>query len=465
MFIGRERELSVLRDHYNSQRFECVGIYGRRRVGKTSLISEFVRELPCGYYTAIEDDASANLRLLSQAVYSMQHPDADIETAPVYPDFQTALDAVFAYARDKRCVFVVDELPYLAQSYTAFPSILQAVIDRNQGESGLFLILCGSSLSLMKEQLLNRNSPLYGRRTAQIELKPFDFFESLDFFASTPAYDVANLYGMVGGVPLYLQQYRDGVSLEDNVQRMFLEPSAMLYEEPTNLLKQEVSKAGPYNAVLSAIADGASRHNQIATKLGMDSRGLDYYLKELVRLGLVDREEPITGDGKRRAVWRIADPLFLFWYKFVRPRQTLIERGLGDRMTNRIMTSLPEHMGPVFERICCDWLWRQLAQGSLEFEFTNVGRWWGNDPRTRSQAEIDIVALDEKRTAMVAECKWRGAQTSADQLLKLDARASLANGDATTLRWLFSQAGFTAGCQELASGMEARLITFDQMVR
>lgn len=134
-------------------------------------------------------------------------------------------------------------------------------------------------------------------------------------------------------------------------------------------------------------------------------------------------------------------------------------------MTNRIMTSLPEHMGPVFERICCGWLWRQLAQGSLEFEFTNVGRWWGNDPRTRSQAEIDIVALDEKRTAMVAECKWRGAQASADQLLKLDARASLANGDATTLRWLFSQAGFTAGCQELASVMEARLITFDQMVR
>jgi AAA+ ATPase superfamily predicted ATPase len=146
MFVGRERELSVLRERYDSPSFEFVGIYGRRRVGKTSLISQFVRDLPCGYCTAIEDDASANLRLLSRAVHSLANPDANEEIAPLYSSFSDAIDAAFAHARTRRCVLVIDEFPYLAKSYPAFPSILQAAIDRNKDESGLFLILCGSSL-------------------------------------------------------------------------------------------------------------------------------------------------------------------------------------------------------------------------------------------------------------------------------------------------------------------------------
>ena len=465
MFIGRQRELETLSRRYASPSFEFVGIYGRRRVGKTALISKFVRDLPCGYCTAVEDDASANLRLLSQAIWSLDNPDADLELAPIYQNFSAALDACFAFARGRRCVLVIDEFPYLAKSYPAFPSVLQAAIDRNREESGLFLILCGSSLSFMKEQLLSHNSPLYGRRTAQIELLPFDFFDSLAFFPDADPVTAANLYGMVGGVPLYLRQFDGARTLEENLQTAFLDSAAMLYEEPTNLIKQEVSKAAPYNAVLSAIAGGASQHNEIATKAGIESSALDYYLKELARIGLVWREEPVTGDGRRRAVWQVSDSLFRFWYRFVRPRQSLIERGLGGRAVNRIVSSLPEYMGPVYEQICRDWLWRQLAGDSLEFGITEVGRWWGNDPVERSQAEIDVVALDEGTTVLVGECKWQGERTGADQLSKLDRRAHLARGTSATRRWLFSREGFTEGCEELASQMGlVRLVTFEEMV-
>ena len=465
MFIGRERELAALESCYGSSSFEFVGVYGRRRVGKTALISRFTRDLPCGYCTAIEDDASANLRLLSQAVWALQNPEADPELAPVYQDFQTAIEACFAHARGRRCVLVIDEFPYLAKSYPAFPSMLQSSIDRNREGSGLFLILCGSSLSFMKEQLLGRNSPLYGRRTAQMELLPFDFFDSLAFFPGADAHLAANLYGMVGGVPLYLRQFDGSSTLEQNVEHVFLDPAAMLYEEPSNLIKQEVSKVAPYNAVLSAISGGSSQHNEVATKAGIESSALDYYLKELVRIGLVEREEPVTGDGRRRAVWQVSDPLFRFWYRFVRPRQSLIERGLGNRATGRIVSALPEHMGPVFERICRDWLWRQLAEGAIDFGFTDVGRWWGNDPAERSQAEIDIVALDDGATVLVGECKWQGERTGSDQLSKLDRRARLARGDSATRRWLFAREGFTQGCAELASRVpNARLVTFDEMV-
>lgn len=465
MFIGRERELALLEKRYQSNRFEFVGVYGRRRVGKTTLLSEFTRGRRTGWCAAVEDDAAVNLKMLSQAVFSLQAPDADPALAPVYPDFRTALEVAFAACAHERAVLVIDEFPYLAKADTSFASVLQAVIDANQATSKLMLILCGSSLSFMKEQLLSRNSPLYGRRTAQIELKPFDFFEARAFFPDLDPAEALALYGAVGGVPLYLRQFSESVTLADNIAGAFLDPGSILYEEPINLIKQEVSKAAPYNAVIAAMASGASQHNEIATKAGLGRSALDYYLRELVRLGLIYREEPITGRGSRKAVWRLADNLFRFWYRFVRPRQALVERGLGANVAPRIVEALPDYLGPIFEEVCRDWLWRQLACGTLPFEMTDVGRWWGNDPSVRAQAEIDVVAVNDDTAVMVGECKWQKDLTGADQLDKLDRRAHLAGATAVTPRWMFSRAGFTAGCVGLAKNMRgARLVTFAEMV-
>ena len=464
MFIGRERELGLLRDRYASGSFEFVGVYGRRRVGKTALLGEFTRDLPCGWCTAVEDDASLNLRLLSQAAFQLASPGADPELAPIYPDFRSALEAVFAHASSRREVLVIDEFPYLAKADPSFASVLQAAIDRHHESSGLFLVLCGSSLSFMRSQLLDRNSPLYGRRTAQLELRPFDYFESRRFFPGLDATTCALLYGMVGGIPLYLRQFDPGAPLEENVAGVFLDPGSMLYEEPSNLLLQEVSKPATYNAVVSAIANGASQHNEIAQKAGLESSALDYYLKELARIGLVRREEPITGRGGRKALWRITDNLFRFWYRFVRPRQSLVERGLGLSAARRVVEGLPDHMGLVFERMCRDWLWRQLATGALPFEMTDVGGWWGNDPRARSGAEIDVVAVADGETTLVGACKWRHEPTGAEQLAKLDARAWLAGAGPATPRWVFSLSGFTDACAELAQASgNARLISLEEM--
>ena len=466
MFVGRKRELSLLEKLHASGKFEFVGVYGRRRVGKTALLTEFSHGRITGWCSCVEDDSALNLRILSQAVYSLQHPDADPELAPVYPDFQRAIEAAFAAAANEHTVLVIDEFPYLAKSYPAFPSILQAAIDAHQSDSKLLLVLCGSSLSFMREQLLDRNSPLYGRRTAQLELRPFDYFESLSLFPSLDPVDAAALYGMVGGIPLYLLQFDEEKSLRENIEAAFLSPNSILYEEPTNLLKQEVSKAAPYNAVIGAIAGGASQHNEIASRAGLESGALDYYLKELSRIGLVRRDEPVTGKGGRKALWTLTDNLFRFWYRFVRPSQPLVERGLGAKVAPRIESGLPEYMGPVFEGICRDWLWNQLAEGSLGFEFDGIGRWWGNDPVERSEAEIDVVAVNGGDPVLVGECKWRNEPTGADVLDTLDKRAHLVKAGEQTPRWLFSRSGFTSGCIELAEAMgNARLVTFEEMIR
>lgn len=463
MFIGRERELEVLRSHYGSDSFEFIGVYGRRRVGKTTLINEFARGLPTLFFTAVEDSAEANLRGLCSSIYLYHHPDADPLGAPLYPDFTAAFDAAFAIGSKKRAVLVIDEFPYLAKADTAVPSILQRAIDRAVSEgSQLFLILCGSSLSFMKKQLLDRKSPLYGRRTGQIVLKPFDFFDSLAFFPGADAADAAQLFAMGGGVPLYLEQFDAHSSLEENIARTFLDPSSILYEEPANLLKQEVTKAASYNAVLYAMAGGKSRVNEIATTAHLSTSEASYYLKELRRIGLVERVEPIVGPVGR-AIYRVSDGLFAFWYRFVWPYRSLIEHGRGELVSKRIVDAMPGFMGSVFEGICRSWLWREL--GHDDFVFTDVGSWWGTDPRTRQREELDVVAVDEHEVVLVGECKWRNQPTGAEVLKKLDERASLVGASEQVPRFVFSRLGFTAGCEELARDLpDARLVTLAQMV-
>ncbi len=464
MFIGRSRELASLGELYKEKGFQFAVIYGRRRVGKTSLISHFAKSEPTVFFTATEDNAFANLRNLSREVYAFTNPDADPLLAPIFPDFQTAFAAIFALAEKQRIIFVIDEFPYLAKADPSVSSVLQMLIDRNKDTSHLFLILCGSSLSFMREQVLSDKSPLYGRRTAQFEIKPLDFFEARLFFPDANPEEAACYYGMVGGVPLYLMQFDQTLSLGENIERAFLNPSSLLFEEPTNLVKQEVQKAAAYNAVIGAIASGKTTCNEVATTVGAASAETSYFLKELQRIGLVKRELPFCGKG-RRAVYRLADNLFAFWYRFVLPSKSLVERGMPDKARGRIEEHLSEYMGFVFEQICTDWLWRENASGSLPFEFDDAGRWWGTDPSTRTEEEIDIVCAEESRVVAVCECKWKNQLVEASVLNTLDRRAGVMSASPDAYRYVFSKSGFASGCERLALQSDRfRLVSFDEML-
>lgn len=464
MFIGRERELGTLQRLFDTGTFQLPVVYGRRRVGKTALIEQFAKDLPTVFFTAVESDARVNLRNLSRELYAFEHPGEDVEGAPLFADFYTAFEAVFRLARRRRVVFVIDEFPYLAKAEPGVPSFLQALVDKNKDESKLLLVLCGSSLSFMREQVLDEKSPLYGRRTAQMELQPFDFFESLPFLEGMSLRDAAQVYGMVGGIPLYLLQFDSGASLEDNVKKAFLDPSSILYEEPTNLLKQEVQKASQYNATLAAIASGASQSNEIATAVGFSTAEITYYLKELQRIGLVKREQPIMKGGKR-AIYSVSDNLFRFWHRFVLPYRSTIERGVLVRALSAFERYMPDYMGPVFKGVCEQWLWRRYVQGALDFEFDDVGRWWGNDPEQRRQAEIDIVCMDGKSASALGECKWRSDPFPQSDLEKLMDRGRLVNAAPDARYYAFSRSGFTKGCVQVAEEAgSVRLVDFESMV-
>lgn len=449
MLLGRQVELDTLHRLYNKTGFQLPVLFGRRRVGKTYLMSEFARDKPSIFFTAVEDNMTVNLRNLSREIFAFDQPDADVQLAPIYPDLQTAFEAIFARAESQRLVFVIDEYPYLAKADSSVSSVLQALIDRHKDTSQLFLMLCGSSLSFMREQVLGEKSPLYGRRTAQLELKPLDFFEACRFFPNMDAREAAQLYGAVGGIPLYLQQFDGSASFEDNIAEAFLDPSSILFEEPLNLLKQEVQKSATYNAIIGAIAAGKTGNNEIATTVGIASSELTYYLRELDRIGLVEKEQPVCG-GSRRPVYRLSDNMFRFWYRFVMPNRSTIERRMPQRALSAVSRYLPVYMGEVFEQICREWLWRQNIHGELDADFDELGRWWGNNPQLHREEEIDVVGIAEGAPVLIGECKWRNEDVGMDVLTTLNERASLIRAPRDVQRYLFSKTGFSDAVREAA---------------
>jgi AAA+ ATPase superfamily predicted ATPase len=443
MFIGRNQELKTLNRLYRSDKFEFAVIYGRRRVGKTALINEFAQDKEAIYFTGVESNERQNLVNFSQAILEYQ---TGISTETTFTSFQAALEYVFRLAEDKRILLVIDEYPYVARSSASLASTLQLLIDRNKEHSKLFLILCGSSMSYMEDHVLAYKSPLYGRRTAQMKISPFDFFETGAFLGQYLPYDRAMAYGIYGGTPQYLMQIDTGLSLEENIKNTFLNPSSFLFEEPENLLKQEVREPAVYNAMISAIATGSSKLSEISGKTGESTSTCSIYIRNLIALGIIKKETPYgEKESSRRTIYSIADNMFRFWYRFVPENASVISRGAVDLAMQRIEPKLSSYMGSIFEQICTQYLWHQMLSGKCEVNFSELGRWWGTNPKTRQQEEIDIMGADQD-TALFAECKWKNTDVDENVLDTLMERGELFSYRKKHY-YLFSKTDFTEGCR------------------
>ena len=462
MFIGRERELASLTRLYNSDRFEFVVLYGRRRVGKTALINHFIDGKKAIYFMGVESNAKQNLENFSKSIIEYA---SGIEAETSFASFQAALETVFWLSENERIILAVDEYPYVARASKSLASTLQLLIDKYKDRSKLMLILCGSSMSYMEDHVLAYKAPLYGRRTAQIKLQPFDFEETCRYFGNFSTEEKALAYGIVGGTPQYLLQMNDRLSIEDNVKNTYLNPTSSLYEEPTNLLKQEVREPAIYTAIITAIATGASRMSEISSKVGEDTNVCSTYLKNLVALGIVQKETPYGEKASKKSIYSIDDNMFRFWYRFVPENASMIARGAADLVYKRIEPHLPEYMGKVFEEICKQYLWKLLLSGKSPVEFTSLGRWWGNDPIHKCQAEIDIMGEQDKDTALFAECKWTTEKVDLAVLETLIARSELFPYKNKHF-FLFSKSGFTKGCVEKAKELgNVSLVTYEEIVK
>ena len=462
MFIGRERELTALQNQYNSSKFEFTVIYGRRRVGKTAIINEFVKDKDVIYFTGVESNAKQNLENFSQSIMSYK---SDLPQGSEFTSFQDALEFVFKLAQEKRIVLVIDEYPYVAKASKSLASTLQLMIDKHKDTSNLFLILCGSSMSYMEDHVLAYKAPLYGRRTAQLKVQPFEFMEACKHFPKFAAEDKAIAYGIVGGTPQYLLQLDDGLSIKENIKKIFLNPSSFLFEEPTNLLKQEVREPAIYNAIITAIATGGTKLSEISSKVGEDTSVCATYIRNLISLEIVKKETPYGESSGRKTIYSIEDNMFRFWYRLVTENTSVISRGADELAYKRIEPFLSDYMGAVFEEISKQYLWNELLNDNCPVNFTDIGRWWGTNKKTRQQEEIDIMGVQDKNTALFGECKWTNEKVDLAVLEKLIERSELFNYKNKHF-YLFAKSGFTKECISKAEEMgNVRLVEYSEMLK
>ena len=310
MFYCREKELSDMNKRYAKDKFECLVVYGRRRVGKTALINEFCKDKSTVFFSALNATSQENLEALSKAIYEKEHPGA--EAAPVYPSFDAAFAEITRMAEKERLVFVIDEYPYLARTNKSISSRLQHIIDHTWKDGNLFLVLCGSSMSFMEYQVLGYESPLYGRRTGQYKIQALTYKEMTVFNPDLTNEDQALVYGVTGGIPHYINKLDIEGDVDTALKENLFNTSSYLYEEPGNLLKQELREPAIYNSVIAAIAGGASKANEIATKVGVESAVCAKYLKVLLDLGILKKETPITEKAGKKTVYAIGDNFFRF---------------------------------------------------------------------------------------------------------------------------------------------------------
>lgn len=446
MFYGRTEELEELDRRYRSDGFQFVPIYGRRRVGKTALIDEFVRGKEAVKFTAVRGSLSTNMRLLASVALGVRN------ASPM--NFEDILESMHGRFGGRRYVFVIDEYPYLVKSDDSVTGILNNFIESHL-DSNVFIILSGSSMDIMNDQVLGRQSPLYGRRTGQVKLEPFPFSEIGAFLPGYSDEDRLAVYGLVGGIPWYLSFFDPRKSLRDNVADNFLDPYAVLSKESTLLFAEENDAPVTYLDVITAIARGHTRVGEIAAFAGIGTPRASVLLKDLVMLGIAEKVTPIDDPGSRRTVYRIKDHYLRAYFRFVYPDNVEVPKDRRGEVCNSIMAGMDEYLGHVFEDVCAEYVGR---------EYGRTGTWWGTDPATRRKEEIDVAAIG-KGELVLCECKYRSEPAGKDVVDTLVRRSGLVKSSLPRRLMVFSRSGYTDGAAEDAAEKGVELLTLKDVAR
>lgn len=463
-FVDREQEMETLLNEYERSGSSLVVLYGRRRVGKTTLISEFIKDKNALFFLASEESETQNCAAFKEKAADFIDNDllrnADVKSWDTI--FKTIMDA----HHDSKPVIVLDEFQYLGKSNSAFPSIFQRIWEEILKNQEVMVILCGSLISMMESQTLAYDSPLYGRRTAQIRLRQIPFAYYHEFFPDKSRKNLIEMYAVTGGVPKYIELFSESRDIYTAIQKCVLNRSGYLYDEPHFLLQQEVSEVGSYFSIIKAIAAGNSKLSAIASVLEIKATSLTKYLKTLIDLDILEREVPITEEKpekSKRGLYKIKDNYLRFWFAFVYPNRSFIESGHSRIVMNKIHKGLvTNHIGFVYEDVCRERMWDLNAEDAWPFHFTKLGRYWDN------KCEIDITALDpEGRNLILGECKYWQDAVGLSVLRDLEAKAENVLWEKSKRKvWyvLFGASGFTDELKEYAASRDDLLLLDDQDV-
>ncbi len=423
-FVGRVGELETLRGAADRKSAALVLVSGRQRIGKTYLLQRFVEDRRAIFYQATRQAPSAELTAFTREVERVL---GNFPPGYAYPTWEAALDDVAARSDGRRLIVILDEFPYLCDSNPGMPSVVQRWWDLRGRKSSVMLVLCGSAQSFMAD-LDTGSAPLHQRFTAKIRLGPLSFREAALFVPSLTPADRARVYGVLGGTPLYLREWNAVRPMRENLVRLFGDPAGFLVDSARLVLHTDLGDATAAYRALSAVAEGATRRNDILQKANITNERVLHRLEEL---SLLTRRVPVTeGNASRRGVFTVTDPYFRFWFRFIEPHRAAIDRGFGERLIDDILRDgLETHMGSVFEDMVRTFAAELVNE--RELEALDVGSWWSTDGRH----EIDLVGVRRSTTTFIGTVKWRAAPLGRDVYRNLSDHANALGVD-DSIPWL-----------------------------
>lgn len=480
MFIGREAELKFLQDKYTEERGQLIVLYGRRRVGKTETLREFCKDKPHVFFSCTQTTDLVQLRNFSSRMFKENIPAKNYISE--FADWEKAFRAVLdlPYGNQKK-LLVIDEFPYMCRGNKSIPSILQNLWDAELRDSNVMIILCGSAMSFIEKELLSEKNSLYGRATGIYKMKEMGFYDAIKFFPEYSDRDKVLTYAVLGGIPHYLRQWNPKLSVDENIKRNILTKGCILYSEVEFLLHQELRETPIYNSIIEAVALGNTKLNDISQKsLLEDTAKTSVYLKNLMELGIVEREFSVDSKIKERAntgrgTYRLTDNFFRFWYAFGFANYSQLEDGDVDGVYEYVVKpALHEFASFAFEDVCREFVRMLQKKNELPFRYSKIGRWMGkttvrdekaSDGLRTAETEIDLLCIGkDAREYLVGECKFKGVPFSYSEYLDTLAKLTPLKEKSKFYYALFSESGFDQKILDCAAMNETQLYSLENIV-
>lgn len=461
--IGRKKELTELKNRWESGRFELGVVYGSRRIGKTTLIKAFMEGKNAFYFQARQTTEAENLKVFTRAFLLFRGKNVHY----TYDSFESAFDDLAAYAKEKRFAFIIDEIAYLCPKDKSFLSTLQAYVDGSFREAGMMVLLSGSSISFMEEILQNGNDPLYKRATFQMKVEKMPFSEALSFLMDLKEEDRLNYLALFGGFPYYLAMIDHGLSFEENVSRLLFSQYGTLVDAPDKVLPVGLGEQGMYNAILTAVARSKRSSKEIADAVGKEGNYVAKYLSSLVSLQVLEKRESFNRNRKLN-YYEISDPLLRFWYRFIFQYKDDIQMGAGLAVWREIAPLIRDFLCHAMEDVAIEYMTELNLRGRLGRMYHPIRNYRVDNSRLGRSIELDGLSEETSRrqpnALLVIECKYRKTPFSLEMLHHLQESVSVLGTYDPIDYWLFSKAGFAEDLKEAAEE-HLHLIAYADMVK
>jgi hypothetical protein len=455
-FRGRLSELSILQKKFDNDEFQMIVLYGRRRIGKTELMNEFMRrqKCKCVSFTAVEQSEKELLSIMTETVLDSLAPE--LIGMVEFPNFEKLFEFIGNKSKEERIIFFIDEYPYLAKQCPYIHSVLQKVIDLVWKKTKLYFVICGSLVAFMKDEVLAESAPLHGRASLDLKLQPFNYLDTAKFVPRYTPEEKAIVYGLTNGVAKYIEQFDDSKPLEKNIIEEYFSFGGYFTEEQVKtVITNEKQNPALYNSIVSAIATGHTKNSEIASCVGMDD--ITYPLKVLQKAEIIEKRVA------KGPYYVLNDTMLVFWFKYVNRAISLINVGKGEKYyIDSVSKQLHDFMGGVFEKMCKEYLFMKVGEDKYPIitEIDNYQKTVFDDEGKKKQIEVDIFGKNGKEIQVIGECKFQSEKVDKVTFECFLEKVQYINAK-KTLVCMFSLAGYTEYVKENAG--DVLLLTIDDL--